>query len=57
MALAKVIPFVFNKNHACFPLALKYNGACPLCEEHKEKKKKFIKQARWRARMRQGIVV
>lgn len=56
MALAKIIPMVFYK-HQCFPLAMKYKGICPLCEEHKEKKKKFIKQSRWRARMRQGIVV
>ena len=56
MGLAKVLPHTYRKDHACFPLAMKYKGVCPLCEEHKEKKKKFIIQGRWRVRMRQGIV-
>lgn len=57
MALERKVIELKPLVHQCFPLAMKYNGVCPLCTEHAEKKKKFIRQSRWRARMRQGIVV
>ena len=53
--MAKVLLFKPYR-HQCPPSVWKKKGLCPLCEEHRKKLDKHIRESRFRARARKGIV-